>query len=59
MAGIIKLPIAAVVAGPDPLSEENIMQANMVTMARPPVMLPTILRATSIIPSVIPAGSIK
>ena len=59
MPGIMILPMAAVVAGPEPLSAAKIMQARMVTMARPPRMLPTAFLATSMISPVIPAGSMR
>ncbi len=53
------LPMAAVVAGPEPLSAAKIMQARMVTIASPPVKLPTVFLATSMISPVMPAGSMR
>jgi len=45
MAGIIKEPIAETVAGPEPEIAAKNIQANTVTMAKPPVMKPTKLSA--------------
>ena len=57
--GIMILPMAAVVAGPEPLRAANIMQARIVTIANPPVKLPTLRFATSMISPVMPAGSMR
>src|SRR5699024_12786280 len=48
IAGTIIPPIAATVAGPDPLSAANIVHAMMDTAASPPVKCPTNDFATSI-----------
>ena len=45
IAGIMKDPMADTVAGPEPEMAAKNMQANTVTMARPPAMKPTRLSA--------------
>ena len=47
MAGMVSMPMAATVAGPEPLMAAKNMQVRMVAMAMPPYMPPTISSASS------------
>jgi len=59
MAGIINVPIADTVAGPEPDIAAKIMHDKVVTMARPPMINPTRLSAKERILFDIPPCSIK
>ena len=47
MAGMLIMPMAATVAGPEPLMAAKNMQVRMVAMAMPPYMPPTTSSASS------------
>ncbi|MPM53981.1 hypothetical protein SDC9_100753 [bioreactor metagenome] len=59
MAGIMDVPIAETVAGPEPEIAAKNMQAKMVTMPSPPVISPIRLLAKSTIFLEIPPSDIK
>ncbi len=59
MEGIMMLPMAATVPGPEPIMEAKNMHPRMVTMPRPPRMCPTSMDATSTICAAMPPRSMS
>ena len=59
MDGIMRLPMAATVPGPEPIMAAKNMDPRIVTMPRPPLMCPTSMDATSTICAAIPPLSMS